>query len=163
MIFISVNLFSEEKIDTSPILFDIRIVRYTPYFQSLEYYFLKDNSIIVRDTEKQRTILLYQNEFNSSEIYEWLKYKGEKTTFKFELFPKESSNVYYLFREYEDIYKHEIVTSFLVTYYVNLGENDFRFKNDFRSLEDKNKNNVDFLKVINELIDNIEEHINNFN
>ena len=61
MIFISVNLFSEEKIDTSPILFDIYIVRYTPYFQSREYYFLKDNSIIIRDTEKQRTILLYKN------------------------------------------------------------------------------------------------------
>ena len=135
MIFISVNLFSEEKIDTSPILFDIYIDRYTPYFQSREYYFLKDNSIIIRDTEKQRTILLYQNEFNLSEIYEWLKYKGEKTTFKFELFPKESSNVYYLFREYEDTNKHEIVTSFPETYYLNLGENDFKIKNNFQKLK----------------------------
>ena len=163
MIFISVNLFSEEKIDTSPILFDICIVRYTPYFQSREYYFLKDNSIITRDTEKQKTTLLYQDEFNLSEIYELLKYKGEKTTLKYEPLIKTSSNVYYLFKEYEDIDKHEIVTSFPETYYLNLGENDFKIKNNFQILTSGNKDNIEFLKTIGELIDEVEKYVNDLN
>ena len=49
------------------------------------------------------------------------------------------------------------------TYYLNLGENDFKIENNFQILTSGNNDNNEFLKTIGELIDEVEKYVNDLN